>query len=173
MRTILIAIIAGALALGQDGTGRQLPAFLRSEVVRELIVANSVTNPHLTRALFSRFVHRSEAITEAQVKSVQRPLVREGTTDTIARWLPTLLVPPRGAASTDPAAYGALDLPVALIWGREDTVTPPAQGEALSAALGGAPIAWLEDVGHIPQIEAPGDFHRVLDDALREITNKN
>lgn len=166
-------IVAGALTLGGDGTGREVPAPLRSEVLREIVVANTVTNPHLTRVLFSRFVHRAEAITDAQVESVQYPFARQGTTDTIARWLPTLLVPPRGAASTDPAAYGGLSLPVALIWGREDSVTPPDQAVALQAALGGAEIRWLDDVGHIPQIEDPEVFHRALSDELDEITNDN
>ena len=166
-------IIAGALSLGQDGTGREGPAVLRSEILREIVVAATVTNPHLTRALLGRFMHRSAAITKAHVASLQYPFRRQGTTDTIARWLPTLLVPPRGATSSDPEAYGALDLPVALIWGREDTVTPPNQAEALSVALGGAPIAWMDDVGHIPQIEAPDEFHRLLDEVLQDITNEN
>lgn len=163
-------IIAGALSLGKDGTGQELPPPLGSEVVREIVVANSVTNPYLTRPLLSRFVHRTQAITDAQVGAVQYPLTRAGTTDTIARWLPTLLVPPRGAASTRPDNYGALDLPVVLIWGREDTVTPPDQAVQLQDALGDAPLLWMEDVGHIPQIEAPTAFHTLLVEALASVS---
>ena len=166
-------IIAGALALGQDGEGREMPAPLASEVVREIAMANTVTNPLLTRPLLSRFVHRNEAITDAQVAAIQYPLSRIGTTDTLARWLPTLLVPPRGAASSNPENYAAIDRPVALIWGDQDTVTPPDQGEALQAALGDVPIYWLGDVGHIPQIEAPVAFHDVLGKALGEIEAQN
>ena len=166
-------IIAGALALGQDGEGRELPTPLGSDIVREILTANTVTNPHLTRPLLSRFVHRNEAITDAQVAAIQYPLNRIGTTDTLARWLPTLLVPPRGAASSNPTNYAAINRPVALIWGDQDTVTPPDQGEALQAALGGAPIYWLGDVGHIPQIEAPVAFHDVLGKALGEIEAQN
>jgi len=162
-------IVAGALTLGEDGTGRELPFYLRSEVAREAIVSATVTNPYLTRALFSRFVHRSDAITDEDVRQVQYPLVRRGTTDTIARWLPTLLLPPRGAASTKSELYATLDLPVALIWGRQDSVTPPEHALALQAALGDAPITWLDDVGHIPQIEAPEVFHDALIEALARI----
>lgn len=158
-------VIAGALALGQDGAGRDLPLPLRSEILREVAVANTVTNPWLTRMLFAQFVHRTEAITEEEVRLVQYPFNRQGTTDTLARWLPTLLVPPRGASSSDPAKY-RLDLPMALIWGREDHVTPPDQADTLQAALGEAPIFWLEDVGHIPQVEDPETFIARLLDAL-------
>ena len=60
-------------------------------------------------------------------------------------------------------------MPVALIWGREDTTTPPDQALALQAALGDAPLFWLDAVGHIPQIEAPEEFHRALKAALAGI----
>lgn len=159
-------IIAGALALGKDGTGREVPPPLGSEVVREIIVANTVTNPHLTRPLLSRFVHVEEAITDEQIAIIQYPFTRQGTTDTIARWLPTLLVPPRGAASSKPESYAGLGVPVALIWGREDTVTPPDQAVQLQDALGDVPLFWMDNVGHIPQIEAPSVFNTTLSVAL-------
>ena len=159
-------IVAGALALGKDGTGRELPMPLGSEIVREIVVSNSVTNPHLTRPLLGRFVHREDMITDEQVAAIEYPFTRQGTTDTIARWLPTLLVPPRGAASSKPESYGGLPVPLALIWGREDTVTPPDQAVQLQDAIGDAPLFWMEDVGHIPQIEAPSAFYTTLRVAL-------
>ena len=162
-------IVAGALALGKDGVGQELPFGLGSQVVREILVSASVTNPHLIRPLLSRFVHRRDAITDADVDALWHPFNRRGTTDGIARWLPTLLIPPRGAVSSRPESYGSLSLPVALIWGREDTVTPPDQALALQEALGEAPLFWLGDVGHIPQIEAPEAFHEVLGKALKTI----
>ncbi len=166
-------IIAGALALGKDGTGQEMPAPLGSEVVREIAVANTVTNPLLIGPLFKRFVHREEAITDERVAVLEYPLTRQGTTDTIARWLPTLLVPPRGAASSVPENYGGLGLPVTLIWGREDTVTPPDQALQLQDALGDAALVWMEDVGHIPQIENPNQFNALLLNALAEIGVEN
>ena len=161
-----VVIIAGALALGQDGTGRDVPPPLQSEILREIVVSNTVTNPHLTRPLLSRFVHREDMITDEQVAMVQYPFTIQGTTDTIARWLPTLLVPPRGATSSTPESYVGLSVPVALIWGREDNVTPPDQAVQLQDAIGDAPLFWLEDVGHIPQIEAPSEFYTTLGVAL-------
>jgi pimeloyl-ACP methyl ester carboxylesterase len=159
-------IIAGALALGKDGTGQNVPPPLGSDVVREIVVANSVTNPYLTRPLLGRFVHREDMITDAQVAAIEYPFTRQGTTDTIARWLPTLLVPPRGATSSKVESYAGLSVPMALIWGREDTVTPPDQAVQLQDAIGDVPLFWMEDVGHIPQIEAPSEFYMTLDIAL-------
>ena len=162
-------IVAGALGLGQDGTGQHLPLPLRPPLVREVALASTVTNPLVTKPLFQQFVFRKDSITPDIIGLLEYPFQREGTTAALAEWLPTLLVPPRGAASSDAARYAALGLPVALIWGREDTVTPPVQGEALQAALGDAPIFWMDSTGHIPQIEAPEAFHARLAAALAYI----
>lgn len=159
-------IVAGALSLGQDGTGLTLPAPLRSGRVREAAVASTVTNPYATKWLFQRFVHRKDSITDDIVEVLEHPFKRAGTTETLARWLPTLILPPREAASSDPANYASLDVPVALIWGREDAVTPPDQANTLGLAMNNAPIFWLGNTGHIPQIEAPQAFHETLINAL-------
>jgi pimeloyl-ACP methyl ester carboxylesterase len=162
-------IVAGALGLGQDGSGQDLPLPLRPRIIREAALASTVTNPLVTKPLFQQFVFRKDSITPDIVGLLEYPFQREGTTAALAEWLPTLLIPPRNAASTDPARYAALDLPVALIWGREDTVTPPDQAEALQEALGDAPLFWMDSTGHIPQIEAPDAFHVQLAAALAQI----
>ncbi|AZQ65853.1 alpha/beta hydrolase [Silicimonas algicola] len=155
-------IVDGALSLGQDGTGRTLPWYLAWAGMRETALAASVLNPKLSAWLYKRFLYRKDALTEAQHDLFRHPLTRKGTTPAMAAWLPTLLIPPRGARSTDAAAYADLDLPVLLIWGTEDTVTPPREADLLSTALGGAPVTWLEGVGHIPQVEEPAAFHAAL-----------
>ncbi len=163
-------IVAGALGLGEDGTGRELPMPLRPEILREAALSSTVTNPYATKLLFQQFVYRKDRITPDIVRLLDYPFQRNDSTEALADWLPTLLVPPRGAASSDPARYGEIGLPISLIWGREDTVTPPAQGEALSDALGGAPLFWMDATGHIPQIEDPDTFHRNLAEALSRIS---
>ena len=163
-------LIAGAMSLGQDGTGMTLPAPLRSLRIREAAIASTVTNPYAIRQFFKLFVHRKDSITDAIVDTLERPLTRTGTTEALAQWLPTLILPPREAASSDPEKYAALDLPMALIWGREDIITPPDQAAELSAALNDAPIFWLGNTGHIPQIEATQAFHETLINALAVIS---
>lgn len=162
-------IIAGALGLGDDGTGQTLPLPLQPRLIREAAMAATVTNPYATKWLFRQFVYRKDSIDADTVAVLEYPFLRNGTTETLAAWLPTLLVAPRGAASSDPARYATLAPPVVLIWGREDTVTPPDQAEALRAALGDAPLFWMGETGHIPQIEAPDTFHRLLANALEII----
>lgn len=57
-------------------------------------------------------------------------------------------------------------MPLMLVWGAMDTITPPAQAEAIAKL---APRAWLvmlPGVGHIPQIEDPALLNRRAADVL-------
>jgi len=53
--------------------------------------------------------------------------------------------------------------------GDRDTVTPLAQGEQLKRLIRGSELTVLENVGHIPHIEAPAGFHDVLVKNLKAI----
>ena len=85
-------------------------------------------------------------------------------------WLPQLFETPLDAVSTRPESWRALDLPVAVIWGKEDTVMPPEQAEELAELVPDAGITLLDGVGHIPQIEAPKAFQTALIGALRDFS---
>ena len=53
-----------------------------------------------------------------------------------------------------------------LIWGRLDGIVPLHHGEALRAALPHARLDVLERCGHLPMVEKPETFHRLLYDFL-------
>jgi pimeloyl-ACP methyl ester carboxylesterase len=50
--------------------------------------------------------------------------------------------------------YGELDLPVLVVWGREDAWIPVAKGRELSAAIPGAELHVLDGAGHLVQENA-------------------
>ncbi|MGE3349866.1 MAG: alpha/beta fold hydrolase [Ramlibacter sp.] len=69
-------------------------------------------------------------------------------------------------ASERADGYRKLAMPLMLVWGAMDTITPPAQAEAIAKL---APRAWLvmlPGVGHIPQIEDPALLNRRAADVL-------
>ncbi|QJR16201.1 alpha/beta fold hydrolase [Usitatibacter palustris] len=57
--------------------------------------------------------------------------------------------------SPDPAALLALDLPVLVVSGTRDRMTPPENGRALANAIPGARFASIPGAGHTPMSEAP------------------
>lgn len=163
-----LVIVDGALGLGSHQTPRALPVPLRPVAMRQIILSLTATNPLLTDRLLRSLIHVKDAATPDIVALLQRPMVRQDSTAAFADWLPSLLVPPETALSTRKDAYRALTVPTALIWGAKDTVTPPAQAEALAELIPDAALTWLPDVGHIPQIEAPDAFISALHRALEE-----
>lgn len=52
-------------------------------------------------------------------------------------------------------ALTRLDLPAHLLWGRRDPIAVPAVAEQLAREIPRARLAWLEDLGHYPMLEAP------------------
>ena len=67
-----------------------------------------------------------------------------------------------GKGSPDTAALGKIAKPVLLLWGRDDELIPLRYGEAAAAAIPGSRLEVLDGVGHIPSIEAPRDFIRIV-----------
>jgi 3-oxoadipate enol-lactonase len=55
-----------------------------------------------------------------------------------------------------------LDMPVQLIFGSEDQLTPPELGEDLMQMLHDARLAVLDGAGHLSNLEAPEAFNQVL-----------
>ena len=67
-----------------------------------------------------------------------------------------------GKGWPDTAALGKIGKPVLLLWGRDDELIPLRYGEAAAAAIPGSRLEVLDGVGHIPSIEAPRDFVRIV-----------
>lgn len=157
-----VILVAGAVGLNSHLADKSLPAPLRAGPIRSLATSATVSNPLATGVLLRGFMHRTEGATPAAIATLKRPMRRRGFTPGVAAWLPELFVAPIDARSTRPEAWGTLDLPFGMIWGDQDTVTPPAQAEALLALQPGAFLEVLKDVGHIPQLEAPEAFRAAL-----------
>lgn len=56
----------------------------------------------------------------------------------------------------------SLAVPVQLIFGREDELTPPSIGEEMLEMLPDATLTVLEGVGHLSNLEDPNGFNEVL-----------
>ncbi len=57
---------------------------------------------------------------------------------------------------------GKMTVPTQLIWGKDDIVTPPQAAEMFMEAIPDSRIEWFESCGHVPMIEKPQAFARVL-----------
>jgi pimeloyl-ACP methyl ester carboxylesterase len=64
--------------------------------------------------------------------------------------------------------YLAEAVPVLIVWGARDSIIPVRHGENAHEAIPGSRLEIFEDVGHLPQVEAPGRFIAALERFLRE-----
>lgn len=60
--------------------------------------------------------------------------------------------------------------PVCLIWGKNDTITPPMVAEEFKKLLVNSELHWIDKCGHAPMMEVPGEFNTVLDGFLAKHT---
>ncbi|MBO9407856.1 alpha/beta hydrolase [Shimia sp. R9_1] len=162
-------VVSGAIGLSDRGNPKQPPHLLRNSTIRELATSITATNPMLTGTFLRDFMYRKEAATPELIDMLRAPMVREGYTNAVSKWVPELFTTPRDALSLDPTNWEALDLPFAVIWGAEDKVTPISQGKELATLVPNAKLTILESVGHIPHLEAPPEFAEALIDALKSM----
>ncbi|MFI6521153.1 alpha/beta fold hydrolase [Spirillospora sp. NPDC050679] len=73
-------------------------------------------------------------------------------------------------AETDHSdVLGSLDVPALVVVGDRDTVTGPAESEAIAAALPGARLELIPGAGHLSNQERPAEFNRLVLSFLKEV----
>jgi pimeloyl-ACP methyl ester carboxylesterase len=169
-----VILVDGALGLPAEGEdyppdNTLLRWLLDQPVVAQCLVSATLVNPYLTRRLLAGLLFRREAASEAEADILRRPFLRAGTTEAYARWLPSLLFPDRGAKSAAQENYAKITMPIALVWGRQDNVTPLVQGQRLQRLLPGSTLDIINGVGHIPHIEDEQAFLSILTMRLKDM----
>jgi len=67
------------------------------------------------------------------------------------------LMAKNGAPSPE-VALASIRVPALLVWGRDDELTPVANGERMAAGLPAARLAVIPDCGHSPMEERPREL---------------
>ncbi|MFN8406900.1 MAG: alpha/beta hydrolase [Sphingobacteriaceae bacterium] len=62
-----------------------------------------------------------------------------------------------------------IKIPVSLIWGKNDRVTPPEVALEFSTLLPNAELNWIDHCGHAPMMERPLEFNHYLEKFLNRI----
>ena len=59
-----------------------------------------------------------------------------------------------------------INVPSAIIWGKQDTVTPPEVAKDFNKLLPNSDLFWIDKCGHAPMMEHPYEFNKILKDWL-------
>lgn len=65
-----------------------------------------------------------------------------------------------------------IKVPVCLIWGKDDKITPPEVAEEFLQLLPKAELHWVDKCGHAPMMEQSAAFNEILDDFLTRMYSK-
>ena len=57
----------------------------------------------------------------------------------------------------------AMKTPTCIIWGKNDSVTPPDVAELFDELLPNSDLFWMDKCGHAPMMEHPDEFNTILD----------
>jgi pimeloyl-ACP methyl ester carboxylesterase len=62
-----------------------------------------------------------------------------------------------------------IEIPVSLIWGKDDKITPPEVAIEFHELLPDSELHWIDNCGHAPMMERPEEFNRLLKGFLERI----
>ena len=60
-----------------------------------------------------------------------------------------------------------MNVPVCLIWGKNDSITPPHVAELFEDLLPQATLHWIDKCGHAPMMEHPNEFNQIMSSWLK------
>lgn len=60
--------------------------------------------------------------------------------------------------------------PTLLIWGSNDTITPPFVAEKFNELIENSELHFIDKCAHAPMMEVPDEFNRILEDFLARVT---
>lgn len=63
-----------------------------------------------------------------------------------------------------------IKVPTCLIWGKNDTITPPMVAEEFKKLLPNSELYWIDKCGHAPMMEVPNEFNEILSAFLERHT---
>jgi pimeloyl-ACP methyl ester carboxylesterase len=65
-----------------------------------------------------------------------------------------------------------ITIPVSLIWGRNDKITPPEVAVEFNELLPDSELHWIDKCGHAPMMEHPEEFNVLLKQFLAKLETK-
>lgn len=152
----------------QNQPSRLIKIFFNFTMLRNAVLAAFATNPSFTRKIFSSFVSNTDAVTEERIVMLQQPYVIKNITNAYGDWLQYLVVEQDTSLTNNFENFNKLKMPVYIIWGSTDNVTPLWQGERLQQLIPKSRLSIIQNAGHIPYIENPEQFNKLLLGYLQE-----
>lgn len=157
-----VVLISPVINLGTEST-RATPPVLAIRPIRTGLAAVVLTLPPLQRLQLESFLAITTQATYETLKLFTRPFRQPGSSGRLGDWIVGYVTDNLPEAySTDPIKWADNPVPVTLIWGESDTLTPITDAYSLQAVNPAITLIPLKGVGHIPMLEDQLLFHEAL-----------
>lgn len=137
--------------------------------MRTTLIAAVGTDPHFSQALLRKFVARKDVVTIERTAIYQQPFVNQDFTAALGDWAYQFATGCEIPMSVQPEQVKKLSIPMSLVWGEQDTITPLVQAHGLKNLVANSRLTVLPGVGHIPQIEDVAAFNAVIAKVLQTL----
>jgi pimeloyl-ACP methyl ester carboxylesterase len=111
------------------------------------------------------WIHNKELLTESYFENVTRFHKIRGTTEVSLAILRQKFF---DTLSNEIHRLGQEDVPILIVWGREDKAVPLRCGREMHRILKGSRLEIIDDAGHVPNFERAEAFNQLAVDFLRE-----
>lgn len=110
----------------------------------------------LSRKMGELFYNPAEHMREADLERAHRELSDRGNARAMVKLSRSARRDHLGARMPQ------MQMPVLLIWGKQDIVTPPEAAEQFERLIPDTRIVWFDDCGHVPMVECADAFAEAL-----------
>jgi len=116
------------------------------------------------------FIKKKVAVTFYDPKHATKELVDEcyETVNDKAKLIRILSLAKSAIRHNMASEIPKLKMPVCLIWGKQDTITPPEVAEEFHKLIPHSELFWIDQCGHAAMMEHPDAFNAVLDPWLKK-----
>ncbi len=143
-------ILTGSSGLYENAMGGSFPRREDYEFIKKKVAETFYDPKHATKELVDEcYQIINDKAKLIRILSIAKSAIRHN----MAKELPKLTVP------------------TCLIWGKNDTVTPPDVAEEFNQLLPNSKLYWIDECGHAPMMEHPQTFNQHLDDWLANHAN--
>ncbi len=141
-------VLSGSSGLYEAAMGNSYPRRgdrdYIAERVRDVFAVKEVATEELIDQVFSTVNDRMKAI---KTLAISKSAIRHNMAEDIT----------------------SFHLPVCLIWGRQDAVTPPEVADKFHELLPNSDLFWIDNCGHAAMMEHPQEFNTIVDEWLKKI----
>lgn len=145
MHKVHSLILTGSSGLYENAFGGSFPRREDKEFLRKKIAVTfydpAMTTDELVDEVYQIVNDRSKLI---RILAIAKSAIRHNMAKDLSRF----------------------EMPSCLIWGRNDTITPPEVAEEFHQLLVNSELFWIEKCGHAAMMEHPAEFNRLLNDWL-------